>query len=407
MTPPPTAGSGPAVVVGGELNALGVCRCLTTANIPTYVVDSRRFNPAMWSRHATPIKASGMHGRAILDTLHLLHARLQERPALIITDEMALLTISEHRGELSGSYRFRLPEHTTVEMLHNKAQFHEYAVAQGFPVPTSEILRAPDDIRRIQRLRFPVVVKPADKRIVHAGKGVRLLVTRDRRTAANTAGELLAATGEVIVQECIEGPDSNIYFCLFYRARGGPTVMWTGRKLASNPPGSGSTAFCTAAREAAEALEPLTHSLLERVEYEGFGGVEYKWDASACRFAIIEPTVGRTDWQEEIATLAGVNIPLAGYYHEYGIRYEPRERDDPIVWQASYIERAKLGSEPIPPGAIVVDGYFRRDDVMPALVHYPKDLVLSAPTIVRSAIGRWVRGRRGRRGRLGTLASGI
>jgi D-aspartate ligase len=38
-------------------------------------------------------------------------------------------------------------------------------------------------------------------------------------------------------------PDDNIYFCLFYRGRNGATLgMFTGRKLASTPPGMGSAA---------------------------------------------------------------------------------------------------------------------------------------------------------------------
>jgi hypothetical protein len=37
----------PAVVVGGELNGLGVCRSLAAV----WVADTKRLNPALWSRH--------------------------------------------------------------------------------------------------------------------------------------------------------------------------------------------------------------------------------------------------------------------------------------------------------------------------------------------------------------------
>jgi hypothetical protein len=56
-----------------------------------------------------------------------------------------------------------------------------------------------------------------------------------------------------------------------------------------------------------------------RFQESGFGGIEYKRDARDGRFLIIEPTVGRTDWQEEVATLAGVNIPLMACRHELGL----------------------------------------------------------------------------------------
>jgi D-aspartate ligase len=62
-----------------------------------------------------------------------------------------------------------------------------------------------------------------------------------------------------------------------------------------------------------EELERTTREILDQISYLGFGGVEYKRDARDGRFLIIEPTVGRTDWPEEVAALAGVNIPLMGW----------------------------------------------------------------------------------------------
>lgn len=397
----------PAVIVGGELNGLGVCRSLARGNVPAYVLARRRFDAAMWSRYATPVASGALHGQALIDQLRVLAGRFEERPALIITDELALLTISEFRDEIRTTYRCRLPEHATVMMLHNKAQFHEFAVARDIPVPQAEVLRGAADIRRIQRLRVPVIVKPADKRIVHAGRVLRVAAAPDWKSAAALSRKLLDATGEVIVQECIEGPDSSIYFCLFYRAAGQTTVMYTGRKLASSPPGTGSTALCTAAGEIAKILEPLTHSFLEAVEYQGFGSVEYKWDPASGRFVVIEPTVGRTDWQEEIATLSGVNIPLVGYCREYDLPVPATVPDQRTVWQASFVERIKAATAPLPTDTIVVDGYWRRDDPLPALVHYPKDFVISAPSMVGALARRWRREPGGRVDRPGRFRRAV
>ena len=46
--------------------------------------------------------------------------------------------------------------------------------------------------------------------------------------------------------------------------------------------------------------------------------MEYKRDRRDEKFYMVEPTVGRTDYQEEIATLNGVNIPAAAYLREIG-----------------------------------------------------------------------------------------
>jgi predicted ATP-grasp superfamily ATP-dependent carboligase len=363
-----------AVVVGGQLNGLSVCRSLAKGDVPVYVLDHRRLDAALWSRYAHPVRTNPLHGPNLLDALRSLSKQLGGRPVLIVTDEMALLTISEFRAELDGLFRLHLPAHETVLMLHDKARFHEFAVAHGLPVPRSEVLRDPTDIERIHALRLPVIIKPADKRFFHLNGAPRLIIANDYNTAASTSRELLTAVGEILVQECIDGPDCNIYFSLFYR-RGDATIQFLGQKLASNPPGSGSTALCVQVndREIGERLRCTTNEFLNLVGYEGFGGIEYKLDPVWGRFLIIEPTVGRTDWQEEIATLCGVNIPLAGYCEECELPLPPQKRTaaNAVVWQGSYVDRMKVGSSTIPPGSSVIDGYWRWDDPLPALVHYP------------------------------------
>lgn len=378
----------PAVVVGGELNALGVCRSLGMAGVPTYVVDRKRLNAAMWCRYATPVRVRALHGAGLVEALQSTQRRAGGHPVLIVTDEMALLTISEHRDQLKALFRFGLPAHDKVMMLHNKARFHEYASASGFPVPNAQVIREDGDFQHVRRLRFPVMIKLADKRYFHAGQAPRLIRARNSEEAVSAGRQLCRITSEIVVQECVDGPDSNIYFCLFHRAAGGTTSMFTGRKLASWPRGAGSTALCTAAGELGRSLERTTCAILERVDYLGFGSIEYKWDRALGRFLIIEPTVGRTDWQEEIATLCGANIPLTGYCRECGF---PAPRPEPvrsrIVWQSSVADRLKTGTEAVSPGATVIDGYWRTDDPMPAIAHYSREMIVSAPAV----LGAWSR----------------
>jgi D-aspartate ligase len=379
----------PAVVVGGELNGLGVCRSLAAAGIPVWVVDTKRSNPALWSRHVRSVLTDTLRGHGFVNLLRDLQSRIGERPFLIVTDEPALLTISEHREELQALYRFRLPARDTVLMLHDKARFHESAVKHGWPVPNGMVVRDRADLAGMTAsLRPPMILKPADKRHFHEGRAPRLVVAESYHSAVSAAERLLPLAGEVLVQEIVEGPDDDIYFCLFYRGREGETIgMFTGRKLASSPPGTGSTAFCTAATD--KSLERTTREILDQVGYFGFGGVEYKRDARDGRFLIIEPTVGRTDWQEEVATLAGVNIPLMAYRHELELGPLPvAPIDTRVVWQASWIERLRRGQRPIPSGSVVIDGLLRRNDPVPALVHYPGNLVDIAARQLRSWLVR-------------------
>ena len=81
----------------------------------------------------------------------------------------------------------------------------------------------------------------------------------------------------LVVQEWIEGPDSDLFFCLQYHATNGATVCsFTGRKLSIWPPDVGVTASCTAAPEVRAILQPLTEAFFKRVSFVGMGGIEFK-----------------------------------------------------------------------------------------------------------------------------------
>jgi len=364
----------PAVVILGGLNSLGVSRSLGAGNVTSYTIDTRWLNPGMWSRYSHPVRSNSLEGQPLVQTLAQLQAKLGGRPVLFNTHELAVLALSQHRDRVNAQFRFRLPPHETVLVLQDKARFHELATSAGLPVPPGAVLRSQADIAKmLSALRLPLVVKPADKEKVHRGKVRGIALCRSAREAVIACERVLESAGEVLVQEWVDGRNDEIYFCLFYRGRDGQIVsMFTGRKLASSPPGIGLTAFCVEAAEAREILEPMTEAFLETVDYAGMGSMEYKWDRTNRRFVIIEPTVGRTDWQEEIATLCGVNIPLEAYRHELELPPEPRLRPstDRVVWRASIWERLKTERPTLPRNAVIYDGYWRLDDPMPGLIQY-------------------------------------
>jgi D-aspartate ligase len=375
----------PALVIGGKLNGLSVCRSLAQAGIETYVLDTNRYDPASWSRSATPIKTNALHGAGLLTTLRTIG--LPGGTVLIITDEMAVYTISEYRDELAGKFRFHLPSHEQVLIQHDKALFHKFAVASGLPVPNSIIIEDETELPALRELYFPVILKPADKRDFHLNGAERAVLASDPQRAETACQRLLKTTPRVIAQECIEGPDDNLYFCLFYRKDNITKAMFTGRKLASVPHGIGSTAVTAEVPpgDLRTKLEDLTETFLVASNYAGIGGIEYKLDVRIGRLLIVEPTIGRTDCQEEIATLCGTNIPAIAYYEECNLPIPPSERIPGVVWQQSYLTRMRAGFGVVPRNATVVDAYWRRDDPIPAIIHYPFDII----SLIQGA-ARWL-----------------
>jgi D-aspartate ligase len=358
----------PVVVVEGTLNGLGVVRSLSHGGMPIYLLADSARCAAYWSRYCRFIRVAALGGRELIEALLQLSHRLDSRPVLILTGDESVNSVSEHRKLIEPHYRINLPSPEVVRALADKCLFHRLAEQEGFPVPRSVVVSDPADLALLGRLRPPLIVKPADKTLVLNGVVERAVRAADHEEAHHAATHMLARAPRLIVQEWVEGPDSEIYFSLFSCDRNGkPVGLFVGRKLVCSPPAIGSTAVCVPAPERAAELIPPTLQFIDRVGYRGLGSLEFKRDVTKGRFFIIEPTVGRTDWQEELATLCGVNLPLRTYLSESGQSIPPLAHDPlaPVVWRQSAGFRV-----PLAPGMRAVDGFFRWSDPLPGLYHY-------------------------------------
>jgi predicted ATP-grasp superfamily ATP-dependent carboligase len=359
------------VVVGGTLNALGVVRSLALAHIPVLLLETTRRCPAAWSRHCTYLRVPSLEGEALIETLVRLASDLECEPVLLLTTDDSVLAVSAFRHRIEQLYRIDLPAAAMVRALADKTEFHALAQREGFAIPRGRVLAGKADLDRIMELDPPLVLKPADKTLVLAG-------VVDRAVRAETLGQALAAAVQMlsrapslIAQEWVDGPDTDIFFTLFTCGReGGLVGFFPGRKLVCSPPAVGSTAVCVAAPEVAEDLCRQTRDFVERVGYRGIGSLEFKRHSRTGRFLIIEPTVGRTDWQEEIATLCGLNLPLLAYRIALGTALPP----PPDVAFLQYAWRSdrqfSVPRNTVAPRTRMVDGYFRWSDPLPATYYY-------------------------------------
>lgn len=361
----------PAVIVGAAgACGLGVLRSLRAAGIPVVLLDTNAAAPAMHSRQAYKVVVRALTGPALIEDLLALRRCFDEAPVLFLTSDETVLTVSQYRAELADSYRIRLPQHDRLVALIHKAGFQQLAEEHGFPVPRSVTVDNRSDLGMLDGLRFPCVIKPTIKTAQYFdGKFERGYRVGSAGEAREVCGRVLAAVPGVVVQEWIEGPDSEIYFCLQYRGTGGTVASFSGRKLSIWPPGVGMTASCTAAPEVHATLHPLTEAFFAKMSFEGMGSMEFKRDVRTGAFLMIEPTVGRLDWQEEVATLNGVNIPLAAYRHEIGMDAgRTPETTVPAIWRDAWMHWKSVGKAAArrAGGTRIYGAYWRLNDPMPA-----------------------------------------
>lgn len=364
------------MVAGIELNGLGVMRALGRAGIPLIGLDPDIGQPCAATRFGSKVRVAALSGPEFIGELMALRSQFDRAPVLFLTQEASVATISAARELLAGAYRVSLPSHSVVETLLDKFRFQALAERLGFPVPRLAQLSEQSDAAVLDELRFPCVLKPARKTSEYSERFVKAYKVASAKDALKLWTKMRAVIDDVIVQEWIEGGDSDVYFCLQYRpADGAPSISFAGRKTCQWPPLVGGTASCIPAPEAAPDLISMTERFFESAGCIGVCSMEYKRDTRDGKFYLVEPTVGRTDYQEEISTLNGVNIPAAAYFAEIG--FEPplaHARTGMRGWRdPDGCANARAAGAPdrlseLAPGAKVADAYFRIDDPMPYLL---------------------------------------
>lgn len=370
-----------AAVVGLDINGLGLVRSLARAGIPTVAFDTDLTKPTAATRYGRKQIAS-LHGDALIEDLLAFRETQTAAPVLFLTQEQSVRTISAQRNRLAGRFHLALPPEEVVHRLMNKDGFMPAAEAAGLAVPGTVTVRNRDDHPAIGRLRPPLIVKPSERTPEYAALFSKAYVVECAEEAAILCDKIAPVHREIIVQEWIPGDDDAIFFTLQYIASDGRLIgAFTGRKLVSWPPRVGGTAMCIAAPEAHEDLSAQTYRFFRTAGFFGMGSMEYKRDARSGRYYVIEPTVSRTDYQSEIATLNGVNLPALAYHTEIasGRSAAPVLRGRCFAWRDPYVVRGRVpmprrGTTGTGETWTAIDSLFRWSDPLP-WIHFKVRMV--------------------------------
>ena len=372
----------PALVVGGGLNALGVVRSLGGAGVPVWVLDTDVRSPAMRSRYGRPCVVASLEGDAFMEDLCAMVLRAGGRVVLFLTEEKTVGTVSALRSQLPGGVLVRFPEHSRLMQLMHKQGFQELAEALGAPVPPMVRLQGLADLPKVHALKYPCVLKPSEKSYEYGARFKKAYKVASSDEVESLYRDIEPVLADMVVQEWIEGDDGDIYFCLQYIGGEGAVVSsFPGRKIRSWPPRIGGTASCTSAWEHAQELSEMTAAFFRAVGFSGMGSMEYKRDPRDGRFHMVEPTVGRTDFQEEVATVNGCNVPLMAYCHELRLPLPLLQPvQPPCIWREAQIDRWSLEEgegliDAASQGHQVCDAYRRWNDPLPWLDHWRERLL--------------------------------
>jgi predicted ATP-grasp superfamily ATP-dependent carboligase len=262
------------------------------------------------------VRGKAWSSDGVISDLKSIGSRLESKAPLLLTKDQAVLWVSEAREELSNFFEIALPEKETVDLLMNKVRFLKLAQSEGWPVPHTWMAESKAELVSLSEIIYPCILKPQLKNDLfrtHSPK--KAFRVRCRKELIQTYDLVSQWEKEVVIQEWIDGADNRIGFCLGYCDRTSEArALFAGRKLIQWPVGWGNTAISEPAPpEWCEPMIALTNRIWQKVGYKGLGSLEFKMRGDSSIPVIMEPTVGRTDFQSEVAVLNGVNIPAVAY----------------------------------------------------------------------------------------------
>lgn len=316
----------PAVIVGLNDASLSLVRSLGRKGIRIigfYDEDVKDYY--IRSKYISLKLHRALYGEPLINALiNEVACTLNEPAVLFCTNDDTVLTVSKYENQLRPFFKFVIPPYVVTRVQISKKEFHNFALNNSFLVPRTFFTNVDNDIEKVaDEISFPCIVKPEFRDQEWSKKvPVKVLYAESKQDLLNLIKKYQIQKIPLVIQEWIDGNDSDVYFSLAYISRNHkPLAICIGRKLRQHPHLTGSTSVAETVSIPEIAGESMR--LLNTAGCIGFCSVEFKKSKRDGRFYITEPTVGRPDTQEGLFISAGIDIPFIAYLDAMGQDISP------------------------------------------------------------------------------------
>jgi D-aspartate ligase len=303
-----------AVLLGSDFKALGTVRSLTHRGIPSVLVDNDP-RSAWYSRH--PQRRH--RWTANMDSPELVKFLLELADdrgylgwMLFPMQDDAVELISQHTGELEGSFRLATPGWSVLRRVQDKRLVHELADRVGVSRPRTFYPTSAADLVRLN-IDYPVIIKPR--------LSIQMQRTLKRKAlVASSEAELVAQYGLAVgslsadllmVQELIPG-DGRMQFSVATFCQDGVTVIaMAARRTRQFPYDFGMSSSFVEMVHRPDLIEQAARLLCE-AGLSGMVEVEFKHDIRDGLDKLLDINVRPWGWHQ-LCIAAGVDFPYLQY----------------------------------------------------------------------------------------------
>jgi D-aspartate ligase len=303
-----------AVVFGLFETGLGVIRSLGQKNIKIIGIDYKK-DIGWYSKYVSPELCPHPvnEEKDFLKWIGKTYSVNKKKLPAFFTGDDFLICFSENREFFDKYFTFILPEKDLIRKISDKYEQYKLASNAGITVPVTIVIKSTGDINDLDRLNFPVFIKGLQvnlwrEKISGTIKGFEI---GSKEELKNKLTEILNKNVPVIVQEIIQGPDTNHYkYCAYMNKKGETIAEFTLQKIRQKPIHYGVGSLVESIVD--PDLSETGRKLFKEIGFTGIGSAEFKKDNRDGKLKLIE--INSRYWQQNyLSTACGINFPYINY----------------------------------------------------------------------------------------------
>jgi predicted ATP-grasp superfamily ATP-dependent carboligase len=311
-----------AIYIGLDtMPGLQASRILARKGIPVIGITGDPKDHGCLTNTCHKIVCTDKESEQLITTLIDIGKSLKQKAVLFTGQEKDVLIVSKHRDKLKNYYHFAFPEQSVVEMLIDKIEFYKYCQKENLPIPKTFFLNCGEDVERAaSELHYPAILKPnyrSPKWVEHTT--IKAFKVHNGDELKNNYEKYNRWGDGFIVQEWIEGSDSNHYTCNgYFNGDSELLVTFVSRKIRQWPPRVGQGCISVESKNDTVLNEAI--KLFKQLNYKGLFYLDMKLDDRTGKYLIVEPNICRLTGRAPLAEASGVELAYTMYCDLAGLK---------------------------------------------------------------------------------------
>jgi predicted ATP-grasp superfamily ATP-dependent carboligase len=315
----------PAIILGGNANAVSIARSLGRAGILVYAINvpEEAVRYSRFTRWISIPRRPGSRSESWANYLLGPESDHLRNAVLLAANDEALELIAQHRPALSAKYRLDISNPAAQLCMLDKLSTYRAAREAGVPTPRFWVADTREDIERFEdELVFPLMLKPlSSHRFWQHFSGRKYILVRRFEDLLATFDAVSSAKIPIFLVEAIPGADDKLCSYYTYIDEDGCHLFdFTKRVIRRYPVNMGLGSYHIT--DHVPGVKELALKLFRQVGLRGVANVEFKLDSRDSRLKLIECNA-RFTAVDCLLGSSGIDLPLFVYRRLVGLTQAP------------------------------------------------------------------------------------